>query len=202
MNTLIITDVQNDFMAAGALEVPDAQSILSPLNQVQSAFDLVIATQDWHPYNHKSFASNHSNKQPFETIQLNGLQQVLWPDHCVQGTKGAEFHPQLDMTHVCTIFRKGMDPEIDSYSGFYDNNHRNSTGLAGYLNEKKVKNIYFAGLASDYCVYFTIQDALKHGYTCFFLEDASRAIDIQRFEELKQKLIAQGVKIIKTSEII
>jgi nicotinamidase/pyrazinamidase len=133
MDALIIIDVQNDFIPGGSLAVPGGEEIIKIINELQSEFSLVVATQDWHPANHKSFASNHSGKRVFEKVDLHGLEQLLWPDHCIQGSKGAEFHKELDMRKVEAIFRKGMDAEIDSYSGFFDNGYRKSTGLAGYL---------------------------------------------------------------------
>src|SRR5688500_8567645 len=164
MHALIIVDIQNDFVAGGTLEVPHGEQIIPLVNELADLFDLVIATQDWHPQTHKSFASNHADRKPFEKIILGGLEQVLWPDHCVQGTFGAEFHPQLRMNNVEAIFRKGMEPEIDSYSGFYDNGRKKSTGLAGYLKERKVETVFVCGLAADYCVFYTAQDALKEGF--------------------------------------
>ena len=165
MKALIIVDVQNDFMPGGQLEVPQGNIIVPIINRLQKCFDLVVTTQDWHPQNHKSFASNHLNKKPFDKIVLNGLEQILWPDHCVQGSEGAEFHPEMETNNIAAIFRKGMDPETDSYSGFYDNGHKISTGLAGYLKEKGVTEIYFCGLAADICVYYTIKDSLMAGFS-------------------------------------
>jgi nicotinamidase/pyrazinamidase len=127
MKTLIIVDVQNDFMPGGRLEVPESNRIIPVINRIQNYYDLIVATQDWHPINHKSFASNHPVRKPFDTIMLNGIKQTLWPDHCVQGSEGAAFHPGLETNRISAIFRKGMDPEIDSYSGFYDNNQQLST---------------------------------------------------------------------------
>ena len=200
MKALLIVDVQNDFMPGGSLEVPHGAMIVPLINQLQNYFDLVVATQDWHPQNHKSFASNHSNKKPFEEIDLQGMKQTLWPDHCVQGTKGAEFHPELETYKIAAIFRKGMDPEIDSYSGFYDNGHQISTGLTGYLKEKGVTEIYFCGLASDICVYYTIKDSLKEGFSATLIEDASRPLSNDAFTSIKNELTKKGVRIINSDE--
>ena len=200
MKALLIVDVQNDFMPGGSLEVPHGAMIVPLINQLQKYFDLVVATQDWHPQNHKSFASNQSNKKPFEEIDLQGMKQTLWPDHCVQGTKGAEFHPELETYKIAAIFRKGMDPEIDSYSGFYDNGHQISTGLTGYLKEKGVTEIYFCGLASDICVYYTIKDSLKEGFSATLIEDASRPLSIDAFASIKSELRKMGVRIINSNE--
>lgn len=200
MDALILIDIQNDFMPGGALAVEQGDRIIPIINALQAKFDLVIATQDWHPANHKSFASNHPHRKSFEKISLAGLEQTLWPDHCMQGTKGAEFHPGLDLRPVEAIFRKGMDPEIDSYSGFYDNGHQKSTGLAGFLREKKAKKLYFAGLCSEICVYYSISDALAEGFACGLIEDASCPLDQNHFQEIKAKLLQQGVTILKSTD--
>ncbi len=181
MKTLVLIDVQNDFMPYGALPVPEGDQIVEVINKILNKFDLVVATQDWHPENHISFASNNPGKKVFDIIEIDGYKQTLWPDHCVQGTKGAEFHPDLNTKPIEAIFRKGVNPEIDSYSGFYDNLNKKSTGLAGYLKEKNAKDLYFAGLAADYCVYYSIKDAIKEGYHVYLIEDATRAIDNNNF---------------------
>lgn len=201
MRTLILIDVQNDFIPGGALAVPEGNKIVPVINSIISHFDLVVATQDWHPASHKSFASNHPGKEIFQTIDLNGLEQKLWPNHCVQSTEGAKFHPDLEMNFVEAIFRKGMDPEVDSYSGFFDNGHRISTGLAGYLKEKGATEIFFCGLAADICVYFSMMDALKEGFSTTFIEDASKALDPENFERLKTEMRKNGIKIINSEEI-
>ena len=192
MKALIIVDVQNDFIPGGSLPVQDGESIIPILNQLQRNFELVVATQDWHPGDHKSFASMHSGKKPFDVIDLNGLTQVLWPDHCVQNSPGAAFHSALDTANIEAIFRKGMNPEIDSYSGFFDNGHRKSTGLAGYLRERGVKEVYICGLAADYCVYFTALDALREQFTTCYIKDATRPIDAKGFENAVHDLVAKG----------
>ncbi len=201
MKTLILIDVQNDFMPGQALEVPGGDDIVAVINHIQPQFDLIIATQDWHPSDHKSFASNHQNKKPFEKIKLQGIEQTLWPDHCVQGSKGAEFHTLLNTDSIETIFRKGMDTEIDSYSAFYDNGHQKSTGLAGYLREKSATDLYFCGLAADICVYYSIKDALVEGFNCYFIEDASRPLNAEDYAKLKKELLGCGVTFINSSDI-
>lgn len=200
MKALLLVDVQNDFMPGGSLEVPHGDLIVPLINRLQKYFNLVVATQDWHPQNHKSFASNYANKNPFEEIDLNGMTQTLWPDHCLQGSKGAEFHPGLEVNKIAAIFRKGMDPEIDSYSGFYDNGHQVSTGLSGYLKEKGVTELHFCGLAADICVYYTIKDSLKEGFSATLIEDASRPLSIDAFTSIKSELRKVGVRIINSSE--
>ncbi|MBA2709618.1 MAG: bifunctional nicotinamidase/pyrazinamidase [Tatlockia sp.] len=202
MKTLIIVDAQNDFMPGGALAVPQGDLIIPVINALQNKFDLVVATQDWHPSNHKSFATNHVGKTPFEKVSINGFPQTLWPSHCVQQTKGAEFHPELKTNLIEAIFRKGMNPEIDSYSGFYDNQRHKSTGLAGFLREKKSDELYFAGLCTDICVYYTIQDAIKESFKCTLIEDACRPLDKQNFEKIRIELLQQGVKILHSTEMI
>jgi Amidases related to nicotinamidase len=202
MKTLILIDVQNDFMPYGALPVAEGDQIVPIINKIIYKFDLVVATQDWHPKNHISFASNHKDKKPFDVMDLDGFKQTLWPDHCVQGTSGAEFHPDLETKPIEAIFRKGTNPNIDSYSGFYDNLHKKNTGLAGYLREKKAKDLYFVGLATDYCVYYSIIDALKEGFNVYLIEDASRAIDKNLYENhLKKELLEKNVKIITSKNI-
>lgn len=199
MKALLLIDIQHDFLPGGALAVPGGDQILPVVNQLQPHFDLVVATQDWHPASHKSFVSNHTGKKPFEVIELQGLSQVLWPDHCVQGTPRADFSDKLVMNQVEAIFRKGMDPEIDSYSGFFDNGHLKSTGLADYLRSKQVSQVFVAGLAGDYCVYFTAKDALLEGFKTFLVEDACRPISAEGFDRAKADLKQLGGKIIQSS---
>lgn len=200
MKTLIIIDVQNDFIPGGSLAVPEGDQIVQVINAMLPKFDLVVATQDWHPSDHKSFASNHPGKEVFEKIELNGLTQQLWPNHCLRDSYGAQFHPELETKPIEAIFRKGMDPEIDSYSGFYDNGHKKSTGLAGYLKEKGAEDLYFCGLAADICVYFSLLDALKEGFSATLIEDASKALDTSGFTNIKEDIKEKGGKIITSEE--
>jgi nicotinamidase/pyrazinamidase len=198
-NVLILVDIQNDFIPGGALPVPLGNEIITLVNELQNSFDLVVATQDWHPANHKSFATQHPDKKQFETISLHGLEQVLWPDHCVQGTTGAEFNPGLQMNKVEAVFRKGMNPDIDSYSGFFDNGHKKSTGLAGYLRDREVKKVYVCGLAADYCVAYTAKDALKENFETYIIEDATRAIDAVGYSRMKDEIITSGGQYIQSN---
>lgn len=200
MKTLIVIDVQNDFIPGGSLSVSDGDKIVSIINGIQDKFDLVVASQDWHPQNHISFASNHKGKKTFEEIEVFGKKQTLWPDHCVQGTVGAEFHPDLRTDSWETIFRKGTDPNIDSYSAFYDNGHLKSTGLTGYLKEKGATQLFFCGLAADICVYYSVKDAMEEGFECFFIEDASQPLDAATFKIQKKELVKLGVKMISAKE--
>jgi nicotinamidase/pyrazinamidase len=179
MKALILVDVQNDFLPGGALPVPDGDAVIPVANRLQGAFPLVVATQDWHPANHGSFAANHPGKKVFEQIDLNGLPQTLWPVHCVQGTSGAELAPGLDRACIARIFPKGTDAGIDSYSGLFDNGHRKSTGLGEWLKARGVTDVFVCGLATDYCVKYTALDALQLGFKTHFIEDASQGVNLQ-----------------------
>ena len=166
MNThaLILVDIQNDFLPGGTLAVPDGDAVIPIANRLMEDFEIIVATQDWHPADHGSFATNHPGHQLFETIDLHGLPQTLWPVHCVQGTPGAEFADSLDIGKITKVFRKGTDPRIDSYSGLHDNGHRKATGLGDWLREQGVRDVTVCGLATDYCVKFTALDALAEGF--------------------------------------
>lgn len=179
MNALIIVDVQNDFCPGGALAVPQGDLIVPVINRILPAFDAVVATQDWHPANHGSFASNHPGHQVGDVITLNGLTQILWPAHCVQDSPGAEFHPELDTSGIEAVFRKGTDPAVDSYSGFFDNGQQHATGLHTWLREKGVTAVYVCGLATDYCVKWTALDALSLEFSTFVIADATRGVNLQ-----------------------
>lgn len=196
MKTLIIVDIQNDFLEGGSLAVPNGNEVIPVINQIQNDFDLLVATQDWHPLNHKSFAVEHAEKKEFDIIDLNGLQQVLWPVHCVQGSYGAEFHRNLEMNSIEAIFRKGMNAEIDSYSGFFDNGKRKNTGLFGYLKDRNVSEIFVAGLAADFCVYFTANDALDLGFKTTIIENATKPIDAENWKKIQEKFKAKGGMIV------
>lgn len=197
MKALIVVDIQNDFLQGGSLAVQGGNEIIPVINSIQEKFDLVVATQDWHPKGHKSFASQYSNKSVYEKIDLNGIEQVLWPDHCVQGTVGAEISSELNQNKIEAIFRKGMNTTIDSYSGFYDNGKLKCTGLGDFLKWRGVKEIFVCGLAADYCVYFTAKDALELGFTSTIIENATKAIDVSNFENIKRNFIQSGGNIIE-----
>lgn len=201
MKALIIVDLQNDFLEGGALAVPYGNQIIPVINKISNQFDLVVATQDWHPANHKSFASNHPGKNVFDKIILNGIEQILWPDHCVQESEGAYFHKDFSTKKVESIFRKGMETEIDSYSAFYDNGHIKSTGLAPYLHGRNIKEIFVAGLAGDFCVYYSTKDALKEGFKVTVIEDAVKSIDQKNFLLIKKELTERGVNFITSEQI-
>jgi nicotinamidase/pyrazinamidase len=196
MNALILVDIQKDFLPGGALPVPRGNEIIPLVNTALKGFELVVATQDWHPRDHASFASNHPGKKVYEKILLGGLEQVLWPDHCVQGTEGAAFADRLNMNPVEAIFRKGTDPAIDSYSGFFDNGHLKSTGMADYLKGRKVDRIFVCGLAAEYCVYFTIMDGLSLGFKTALIGDATRALDEEDFQTALKNIKAKGGELV------
>ena len=176
---LIVVDVQYDFMPGGALAVPKGDEVVPVINALLPRFENVVLTQDWHPRGHVSFASSHPGRQPYDTIALPYGPQVLWPDHCIPGTAGAEFHPALDTHRAALIVRKGSDPHIDSYSALYENDHRTRTGLAGYLRERGLRRLFLAGLATDFCVQYSALDARREGFSVYVIEDAVRGIDLQ-----------------------
>ena len=175
---IIIVDIQNDFMPDGALPVPEGYKIIPLINKLMPMFDLVIATKDWHPVNHGSFAGNHADVNPGEVIKLDGLEQVLWPEHCVQNTEGAKFVKELNVAGIDAVFEKGTDPMVDSYSGFFDNAHRKATGLENYLKECGVRQVFIAGVATEYCVKFTALDAVALGFETFLIRDVCRGVNI------------------------
>ena len=202
MKALLLIDIQNDFVPGGRLAVPGGDAILPLVNALQARFDLVVATQDWHPAGHQSFASNHPGRAPFEQIDLHGLPQTLWPDHCVQDTPGAALHPDLSTGHVEAIFRKGMAPNIDSYSAFFDNGHRKATGLTAYLRGRGVTDVYLAGLAGDYCVYFSALDAQAEGFITHVITDATRSIDNAGFRAALAAMQTTGVHLVESSALL
>lgn len=177
-DVLAVVDVQNDFCPGGALAVPDGGAVVPPINRLAETFPHVIATQDWHPAGHSSFASQHPGKKPFETAELSYGLQVLWPDHCVQGTRGADFHPALRIPRCELILRKGFRKNIDSYSAFFENDRLTPTGLEGYLRGRGFRRIFFAGLATDFCVLYSALDARRTGFEAFVVEDACRGIGL------------------------
>ncbi|MGI4874041.1 MAG: bifunctional nicotinamidase/pyrazinamidase [Janthinobacterium lividum] len=195
MTALLLIDVQLDFLPGGALAVAEGDTIIARLNELQPQFDLVVATQDWHPAGHSSFASAHPGHAAFTEIEWQGQPQMLWPDHCVQGTPGAALHPALDLRRVEAIFRKGTDPAIDSYSAFFDNGHRKDTGLAAYLRGRGITAVTVAGLAADYCVYFSAKDALGAGFQATILADATRAISPEGWARAQADLQQHGGRI-------
>jgi nicotinamidase/pyrazinamidase len=177
-DVLLVIDVQNDFCDGGALAVPGGQEVVPVIHRIARAFGHAVLTQDWHPQDHHSFASNHPGRAPFETIETSNGRQVLWPDHCVQGSQGAAFHPHLQLDNAELILRKGCRSTIDSYSAFNENDHLTRTGLTGYLRERGLGRIFLAGLAYDYCVRYSAIDSMRAGFETFVVEDACRAIGL------------------------
>jgi nicotinamidase/pyrazinamidase len=177
-DVLLVVDVQYDFCPGGALAVPHGDDVVALVNQLGQRFQHVVLTQDWHPSGHRSFASSNPGRQPFETINLSYGPQVLWPDHCIQATRGAEFHSALWLPHAELIVRKGYRRDIDSYSAFFENDHRTPTGLAGYLRERGLQRAFLAGLAFDFCVRYSAEDAHRCGFAAVVIEDACRSIDL------------------------
>jgi nicotinamidase/pyrazinamidase len=200
MRALIIVDVQNDFCPGGALAVNEGDAIVPGINRVATKFEVVVTTQDWHPRDHGSFASNHRGAEPYDMGELGGRDQVLWPDHCVQGSQGAAFHPGLRVD--ARNFLKGTNPEADSYSGFYDDDGR-STGLDEFLKEKGATEVYVCGLATDFCVKLTALDALKQGYETVVIEDLSRAVNLNPDdgERALQELRAAGARVLLSTQL-
>ena len=203
MKALVLVDIQNDFLPGGALPVPDGNAVVPVANSVQRFFDLIVATQDWHPANHGSFAANHSGRSPGELGELGGLPQVLWPVHCVQNTGGAALAPGLETKRINRIFPKGTDPEIDSYSGFFDNGHRKATGLGEYLRARGVTDVYLLGLATDYCVKATALDAIQLGFTTHLIVDGCRGVNLRPgdIDRAIDEMRAAGVRIAESSNL-
>jgi nicotinamidase/pyrazinamidase len=204
-NALILVDLQNDFVPGGALAVPQGDAVVPIANRLARApFDVIVATQDWHPRDHGSFATNHRGKTPGEVVNLNGLRQILWPIHCVQGTRGAEFVPGFDASRVDKIIHKGTDPWIDSYSTFFDNGHRKPTGLSQYLKSRGVSDVYLAGLATDYCVKFSALDARQLGFNVHVIEDACRGINLRHgdVDAALQQMHRAGAQITRSSRVL
>jgi nicotinamidase/pyrazinamidase len=177
-DVLLVVDVQNDFCPGGNLAVPRGAEVVPAINRLADQFQHVILTQDWHPVGHRSFASSHAGRQPFDTIKVSYGPQILWPDHCVQATSGAQFHDDLQIRHAELVLRKGFRPTIDSYSAFYENDRGTPTGLAGYLRERGLRRVFIAGLALDFCVRYSAEDARKGGFDVIVIEDACRGIDV------------------------
>ena len=202
MKALLMIDIQNDFLPGGSLEVAYGDQIIPVVNQMQELFDVIIATQDWHPREHVSFASNHSGKNPGEMVKVGGIEQVLWPDHCIQETTGAEIAQEIHMEKVINVIRKGTDPIIDSYSGFYDNRKQRATGLHRFLRGLGINFLVLTGLAADVCVKYTAMDALQLGYEVFLVEDATKAVGGEKaLRETIRELKSKGVRVLRSQEM-
>jgi nicotinamidase/pyrazinamidase len=203
VKTLIITDLQHDFLPGGALGIPGSDLIIPIINRILPKFDHVFATQDWHPSHHVSFASVH-HKKVGEIIQVGGHGQILWPDHCIQNTYGSELAKGLHRDRIEAIFHKGIDPKVDSYSTFFDNNRKRSTGLASHLLKLDLKDLYFVGLATDYCVLYSVLDSLELGFNTWVVHDACKAINLKAGDEERaiEKMRLRGAQIILSSELL
>jgi len=201
-DVLLVIDVQNDFCPGGELAVARGNEVVPAINRLAARFANVVLTQDWHPAGHRSFASAHPGRKPFDTVQLPYGPQVLWPDHCVQGTRGAELRADLRIPRAQLVLRKGCNPQIDSYSAFYENDRRTATGLAGYLRERGVERVFVAGLAYDYCVRYSCEDAKRAGFETVLVADASRAIDADGSLAAAQRALAElGVQEARSDDI-
>jgi nicotinamidase/pyrazinamidase len=203
MKALIIVDLQNDFLPGGALPVPHGDEVIPLANELQRQFELVVATKDWHPPDHGSFAANHPGKKPGDRIILDGIEQILWPVHCVQNTHGAEFAPSFDTSRIAHVFHKGIEPLIDSYSTFFDNAHRRHTGLAHYLKERSIEDIYLLGLALDYCVKYSALDARQLKLNTHVILDGCRGIDLEPgdVDRALDEMERAGARILKSSDL-
>ena len=202
-SVLIVVDVQNGFTPGGNLAVANADEIIPKINQLAQKFEHIVLTQDWHPDQHISFADNHPNKKPFETIELDYGRQVLWPKHCVQGTRDAEFHPHLNIPTAQLIIRKGCHQNIDSYSAFMEADRKTPTGLNGYLREHQINTVYIVGIATDFCVAWTAIDAAELGFDTYVIEDACKGIDLNgSLQQAWQDMLQKGVHRIEASSIL
>lgn len=202
-DVLLVVDIQNDFCPGGALAVPRGDELVPIVNRLAQRFPHVVLTQDWHPARHQSFASSHAGSRPFDTVTVAYGAQILWPDHCVQGTHGAAFHSGLDVPHAELVLRKGYRRDIDSYSAFYENDHVTPTGLTGYLRERELTRVFLAGLAYDFCVRYSAEDAHREGFSVVVIEDACRGIDVDgSVEETRRGLAAMGVQSIAADLVI
>ena len=199
---LLVVDIQNDFCPGGSLPVPRGDEVVPLINGLAAQFSHVVLTQDWHPRGHLSFASSHPGKTPYQTIEVSYGRQVLWPDHCVQGTGGAAFCKDLEIPHAELVLRKGYHREIDSYSAFHENDRKTRTGLAGYLRERGFRRVFLAGLAFDFCVRYSAEDARREGFEAIVIEDACRGIDIDGSMAATRELFAaSGIRCIPANAI-
>ena len=201
---LLIVDIQNDFCPGGSLAVTGGDEIISVINSLSPLFPATVATKDWHPGGHVSFASSHKGKAVYDTVDVSGKTQVLWPDHCVRATAGSDFHPALDTKSLNMVIHKGTRINLDSYSAFYDNDHISSTGLDGYIKALNIETVYVCGLALDYCVYFSAMDSVKLGFETVLIQDASRAVNVPdgNREQALNKMKTAGIRLIESTELL
>ncbi len=199
---LIVVDVQNDFCPGGALAVKNGSRVVPAINSLMDSFEVIVGTQDWHPVNHSSFASNNE-AEPFSVKTLNGINQVMWPEHCIQGSNGADFHPDLHADAFNIIIRKGTNPDIDSYSAFTENDGVTVTGLRGWLSELGIEKVYITGLATDFCVLYTALDAVKAGFETYVIEDACKGVDFPEGNVVKavSAMKEAGIKVVQSADV-
>jgi len=204
MRTLLLVDLQVDFMPGGAMGIPDGDAVIPVANKIEPYFDLVLATQDWHPANHSYFAVNHPNKAPGDVVEMHGTQQILWPVHCVESSHGSRLSPRLNRDKIMKVFHKGTDAKVDSYSTFFDNAHLRDTGLAKYLRKQRISEIYIMGLATDYCVLWSALDAIGLGFSCCVITDGCRAINRNSEDEAAayRKMADAGVHLMTSDELV
>jgi len=202
-DVLVVVDVQNDFCPGGRLAVPKGDEVVPLINRLARRFSHVVLTQDWHPDRHHSFASTHQGKKPFDVVPLSYGPQVLWPDHCIQGSPGAEFHRHLQIPHAQLVLRKGYRLNIDSYSAFYENDHKTVTGLAGYLRHRELKRVVLAGLAFDFCVRYSAEDACRDGFQVVVVEDACRGIDVDSsMDHTRASFARSGIQLVTADALL
>jgi len=202
-DVLLVVDVQNDFCPGGSLAVPHGDEVVPVINRLAARFANIVLTQDWHPRGHGSFASSHPGRKPYDIVTLPYGEQILWPDHCVQGTSGAAFHQELEVPRAALVLRKGFRPEIDSYSAFFENDRKTPTGLTGYLRERGFTRVFLAGLAFDFCVRFSAEDAHRGGFAVSVIEDACRGIDVNGSVAATRRALADiGAQVIASDEIV
>lgn len=200
---LVVVDVQNDFCPGGALAVPGGDAAIPVIHRIAPLFEHIVLTQDWHPPGHCSFASSYVGKKPFEVVELSGGEQRLWPDHCVQGTRGAEVHPELHLDRAELILRKGFRKDMDSYSAFFENDHRTPTGLTGYCRERGLERMFFVGLAYDFCVAYSAMDARRRGFEAVIIRDACRAIDVEgSVAEVEAGFARVGAQVVESGGLM
>ena len=200
-SALLVVDMQNGFIDESELPVPGGRDIVPIINQLMPLFEVVVATQDWHPPDHGSFHTRHEDAQPYQMGELGGRPQIMWPVHCVRGTKGAEFIPEIKEAYFQAVIRKGLDPEVDSYSTFYDNFHRNPSGLRGYLEERGVNRVFLAGLALDFCVRYSARDALELTDEVYVVEDATRGVEAESIAATKKEFQEKGIRLIASDRV-
>jgi len=201
-DVLVVVDVQNDFCQRGALPVPHGDEIVPIINRLAASFDQVVLTQDWHPARHQSFASSHSGRKPYDVVEVEYGPQILWPDHCIQNTHGAAFHADLDIPHAQLIIRKGYRLEVDSYSAFFENDHKTPTGLAGYLRERQLTRVFLCGLAFDFCVRFSADDARSSGFDVVVIGDACRGINVDGSLAATKKMLTDlSIPVVDANDV-